>query len=261
MRKLSKQELRDTQLGLLDEIMGFCKAKNIRCMLAYGTLLGAVRHKGFIPWDDDLDVMMLRPDYEKFTRLFVDNERYGLKTTKNDSAYNYSFGRLYDKRTFNLIDKGQKKIYGVCIDVYPLDGAPDSMDDFQTQVRDLKKVTQKRNIICKFVAVFNSMHLFFLSNALLKSLPAIMKKREDIIRRHGSDSKMYCSCMSSSGTVRHLKSNLEATTTLFFEGKEYDVPCGYDAFLKEQYGNYMQLPPEEQRVPYHLGNYYWKDDE
>lgn len=258
MRKLTRQELRDTQVKILDEIHEFCNANNITYMLAYGTLIGAVRHKGFIPWDDDLDIMMPRPDYERFCLLYKDNENFGLLTIAKSPKYNLNFGRVYDKSTVNRVYDEKKTDYGVFVDVYPMDGAPDSSEEFKTQLSDLRLLTKQRNFVCKSIAWLYKFNMNFLADVLYSFLPGIMNKREGIILRYAYESHNYCSCISSSGTVRHIRRNLEETTMLPFEGKYYMAPKGYDSFLREYYGDYMKLPPEEQRVPYHLGNYYWK---
>lgn len=258
MKKLTRQELRDTQIRVLDEIDRFCKANNIKYMLAYGTLIGAIRHKGFIPWDDDVDVMMSRPEYEKFVHLYKETEEFGLKTNDNDPLYQFNFGRLYDKHTYNLIFEGKRQSYGVCIDIYPMDGAPDAEDEFQKQICDLRKLTKQRDIVYKIIALSYSKGIPFISKIVQSILSSIIKKRENVIQRYNYESCKYCSCISSSGIFRHVKKNIEETDCLPFEGKEYMVPKGYDAFLREYYGDYMKLPPEEQRIPYHGGNYYWK---
>lgn len=258
---MTRQEVRESQLRVLDELDNFCRLNNINYMLAYGTLIGAVRHKGFIPWDDDVDVMMTRSEYERFKKLYSESNMFGFKTTENDKTYNLSFGRLYDKSTVNLVYNGNKCYYGVFVDVYPMDDAPDSEEEFRQQVEDLKAITKWRNLLCNTIAVMYKYRLSFIADILYTILPSVMRSREKVVLRYNSDTKRYCSCIASSGSVRHLKSNIEQTTKLEFEGKEYMVPKGYDAFLKEYYGDYMKLPPEEQRIPYHLGNYYWKTDD
>lgn len=257
MNKLTRQEIRNIQIVILDEIDRFCRANNIKYMLAYGTLIGAVRHKGFIPWDDDVDVMMTRPEYEKFKKKYTDSADFGFISREIDPTYMFSFGRLYDKHTVKLLYGETKKEYGVCIDVYPMDGAPLSDSEFEQQVSEMKRLNNKRHLIAKIIAVMYKFHLSILSRPIYKIYGKLMDKKRLVIQRYKFEDEVFCACLASSGYVKHLSDNIRNVRELEFEGKKYFVPVGYDAFLREYYGDYMQLPPEDQRVPYHNSNYYW----
>lgn len=122
-KEITMEELRAIQLDILDKIHAFCTEHGIRYSLGGGTLLGAVRHKGYIPWDDDIDIMLPRPDYERFLKEFdgkyaeLNLQHYG-----NDNTCCIPFAKVYDNRTV-LIEKLQKS--GIYIDVFPIDGLPE----------------------------------------------------------------------------------------------------------------------------------------
>ncbi len=99
MKELLSDELKRIQLDILRNVHKFCLEHNINYSLAYGTLLGAVRHKGFIPWDDDIDIMMLRNDYDRFIKEYPESDEYGLCCFEKDTNYPYSFAKVQDKKT------------------------------------------------------------------------------------------------------------------------------------------------------------------
>ena len=118
MKKITPEEIKKIQLDLLIQFAEFCKKNNLYYCLAYGTLLGAIRHKGFIPWDDDIDVIMPRPDYEKFCKLVA--EKKIATSLQNNSTY--PFVKIIDTRTLVRERFAQKEEVGIWIDVFVLDG-------------------------------------------------------------------------------------------------------------------------------------------
>ena len=131
MEKLSLEELKKVELDILIWFADICEQEKLNYTLSYGTLLGAVRHKGFIPWDDDIDVAMPRPDYEKFIEYCNTHEtHYKLIDIHNDKGYNYLFAKVYDPNT-TIVEKYANRFkanYGVYIDIFPVDGFGDDLD-------------------------------------------------------------------------------------------------------------------------------------
>ena len=151
MQEISTEELKKIQLDILDEVTKFCEQKNIRMSLGYGTLLGAIRHKGYIPWDDDVDILMPYPDYKRFLKEFVGyKDNLIVQYMGNDSSYRFTFAKVYDNRTL-LLEKTIRT--GVYIDIYPVIGFPKEREDFEAFVsefrslyRPLKKMTFRYNL-------------------------------------------------------------------------------------------------------------------
>ena len=131
MRHLTLQELQQFSLDILKDVAGFCEKNNIRYSLGYGTMLGAVRPKGFIPWDDDVDIMMPREDYEKFRTIYK-SKLYSFIDSRNTPDCYIAFGRVCDtKKTLaSSCIPWVKKDVGVWIDIFPVDRVPDDKDTF-----------------------------------------------------------------------------------------------------------------------------------
>ena len=119
MKEIKNDELRTIQLDILQNVHDFCMKHDIKYTLAYGTLLGAVRHGGYIPWDDDIDIAMLRPDYERFMQEYK-NDIYKFTECRLDKDVHIGFGKVEDTRTI-VIEGGNTKNLGVSIDVFPID--------------------------------------------------------------------------------------------------------------------------------------------
>ena len=122
-KQIPADVIKEIELSILDYIDDVCKTNHIKYYLAYGTLLGAIRHKGFIPWDDDIDIYLLRDDYMKFVKIVNEqrNDRYEILSIYNDDSYNYEFAKVIDKRTaLNASNFIINKKEGVWVDVFPL---------------------------------------------------------------------------------------------------------------------------------------------
>ena len=123
MKEIYLEELRVIQLELLQQIADFCEKNNIKYFLAYGTLIGAIRHKGYIPWDDDIDIVMPRDDYDRFLELY--NEAYPFSKVVdmyNTKHYGFAFAKVHDVRTIIYETQYAQDSFGVFVDVFPIDG-------------------------------------------------------------------------------------------------------------------------------------------
>lgn len=252
--------IKEIELSILDYIDDVCKTNHIKYYLAYGTLLGAIRHKGFIPWDDDIDIYMPRKDYDKFIKLMASNieSHYRVLSIYNDSEYFYEFAKVVDCRT-RLITKNIKENQheGVWVDIFPLDDAPKFLRMAKWFLNCL--------VACRILSV----NLKFSPQKyprLLYPLWAVAKivgprpflKLSDRIARCGKSNE-YVGYMCSMGVSKYYfkKQWCEKTIMVDFEGKQYPAFEQYDEYLKYQYGNYMQLPPEDKRVS-HPMEAYWR---
>lgn len=257
-QEISLEERKQLQLQMLKEIDAFCKSHGIKYSLAFGTLLGAIRHKGFIPWDDDVDIIMPLPELLKLKKLFKSEsiEYCDVDTTK---YYSYAFSRLTSKRTFNK--KGLFiKEPGVSIDVYPIVSVPDAPsiknDVFWGRAQEL---FDRRMMYMKWGGrIFR-----FSPISVFPTYEKTMRLYRDYMLFHteyGSTNTYYVIAgpLDLRGKMTYDFDVFEEMTDVEFEGDFYPSISRYDDYLTLRYGDYMKLPPEDQRHPYHGGRFYWK---
>lgn len=265
MKEIDSKELRRLQLDILQRVHEFCMSHGIRYSLAYGTLLGAVRHGGYIPWDDDIDIAMLRPDYERFRKEFKDGI-YHFCDCRDDKEYNNGFGKVEDTRTL-VVEGGNTKNIGVNIDVFPIDDLYDSFEDsrrydrsfyFNRFVRLVK--ARQFSIIKKW---WKKPEVFLLKILFLPfGFHSLVLKDVIKAKSHVAPLSKYVGLVTdivfgSQGVIeRYIWSEFKP---ILFEGKEYMGVKDTDAYLRHEYGDYMKLPSKEQQVPKHdFYAIYWK---
>lgn len=263
-KTLTKDEIKSIQLDILQSIHQFCVDHQLRYSLAFGTLLGAVRHKGYIPWDDDLDIMMPRPDYDRFISEYQGtHEHYVVQTYKNDESYFLSLAKVYDNRTEQIIFPTKT---GVFVDIFPIDGLPDTEDEAKQYIDKYCKLifhdilyTCKNNAYRPGSKLINSIK-YLVKRILYPSRQRGIKKLDSLIQSCPYETSTHAGyAIVETGLKGYMKKEVfEHYIHLPFEGKEYYAISDYDTFLKKRYGNYMQLPPEEERVPGHEAEVYWK---
>lgn len=257
MRKIEIEELKDLQINILDAVHKCCKKNNINYWLDCGTLLGAIRHKGYIPWDDDIDVGMLRSDYEKFRKIFnTENERYVFMCPEDNSDFCYPHGKVLDTWTLLYEPDRQGRKIAVNIDIFVYDNAPKNE-------RILKRMYRMRDFYrgCNVARSQRKDYIpgikrkigFLLLKILLRPFP-----RNYFARKISDNSKKYANTIT--GRVGNFTSYskficessvFESFVDCMFENKLYSVPKGYDKWLRAFYGDYMKLPPVEKRVSSH----------
>ena len=255
MKELQIKEIKDIQNDILKVFASFCEANGISYYLAYGTLIGAIRHQGYIPWDDDIDVIMSRPDYDRFIGSFKD-ERYKVFCPEHDRTCPFTYGKLYDSLTSIKESTSRKYEIGLNIDIFILDGLP---SDECKSAKHVKKSSFWINILEIKKIAFNPQRKFIknVELFLLKAGTAIFPYtwvRNKIIainKEYSYYESNYCADLCYSGALRLNKSVFGSGASGTFEGREYAIPCGCDTWLREYYGDYMQLPPEEKRITHH----------
>lgn len=260
---------RESQLGAY-EILKFidevCRKNNLTYYLAYGTLIGAIRNHGIIPWDDDIDIMMPRDDYERFVSLFKKQNpilNFKLYDKRLIREYPHPIGRLSDVRYF--LDFKNEKDYGLglFVDIYPLDG-------LGNDIKYAKKIVHKTSKLASLCFLTSRKHFGRdNTNSLLKYIikfPAYL-----VANSLGNDffyrklkKYTYMNSYDSSKFIGDLNTSLDfkknngffskkdfGTIEIDFEDGKYFAPSGYDEILKMLYGDYMTPPPEDQRETHH----------
>ncbi|MGN0048190.1 MAG: phosphorylcholine transferase LicD [Bacteroides sp.] len=255
------EELKSIQLDVMQCVHDFCVENNIRYFLCGGTLIGAIRHDGYIPWDDDIDIYMPRPDYDKFMELFnQSNSVYRFVDFNVEEDYNLPFGKVYDTRT--IMDEYMYKTesFGVYIDVFPIDGIS-SITGIRKNMFLRKMLNTKKAKLGKTRSFFRN---FIMNLGKLVLLPfsarCIVKQIDKNSRkvRYGLTNKVAVFYGYGTREINDY-SNYSKAIKHKFEDREFYIPIGYDNYLHSVYGDYMQLPPENKRVSHHSYTAWWKD--
>ena len=262
MKEIQREELKEIMLAILKDVAAFCEENNLRYFLGYGTALGAVRHHGFIPWDDDVDIIMPRPDYEKFISSYnKDNRIYKVYSFPNDDNFLLPFAKVADERTDLMEFMYENEGVGVYIDIFPLDGMKD-----WNQVRKVKWLNrflntkkavlgQNRTIGKNIVIAIGKMVLVpFSTKSIVKKIISISKE----LPFDGSPViNMICSTSSERENFEcHVFSDY---VYMPFEDTKLRVPIDYKQYLKQCYGDFMQLPPEKERNTTHSFKAWWRE--
>ena len=261
------KKLRKSEIKILDEIVRICEKHNLKYFLMGGTLLGAVRHKGFIPWDDDLDIAMPRDDYEKFLDIAIEelSDDFEVDDIRTNENYNLIFAKIRLKNSLFLAGYCKEeyiKHNGIWVDVFPFDESKHNRDLFikmkWSHIRLLKAIYIRNTelVSMKKHHLTNFLQNFYKNVPQKKLNRRIYKKITSENHRKGN--KYYINYGSQYGVMKqtHLKTNLFPLKKITFEGKKYCVPNNYKEVLRTIYGdNYMQLPPKEKQIthnPYKL---------
>ncbi len=268
MRNIDSTELKKIQLDILRHVDSFCRQNHIKYFLCGGSMIGAVRHQGYIPWDDDIDIMMLRNDYERFIRLYMENDssNYHLHDYRLESEYTNPYVKIDDCRTI-LKEKSETPIknLGVNIDLFPIDTVPDDKRkqkkmffwfNFYLGIMDLKRV-----VPVKSRAWYKNLTLY-IAHFLLLPIPMkwlVRKLAQNALQYRGEESSYCAIALWGYGKKEiNLRSNWDNTIEMPFEDMLAPLPQGFDNYLTCVYGDYMQLPPKEKRKSHHIFQAWWK---
>ena len=257
-KKITMEEAKVIRLEILKELDSFCSSHNIRYYLAFGTLIGAIRHNGYIPWDDDVDVWMPRPDLDKFMEEYHSDGKYKLSHNRNPSdEHMWGFARLIDTRT--TMKLGSHSILGVNVELYPLDGFPEEGEKRNNFVRNLKylRAINSRMIVKVFGLVAENKWPF------KKIKLRVLQRFINYYTKFGSkysynESVDVVAIFDTPYKLKPFKRDWFGLGIKHkFETLELMVPVKFHEVLTTIYGDYMTPPPIEEQVPSHNGNYYW----
>ncbi|HOZ54116.1 MAG TPA: LicD family protein [Bacilli bacterium] len=271
MKKMSLEEIKKIELDMLKYLKKICDDNKLTYFLCGGTLLGAIRHQGFIPWDDDIDILMPQEDYIKLFEIFKNNINYDILTPYNSKDYYYFFSKIVDKRTvLNEIGLPKIKGMGVYIDIFPLYGlSKNNPEDFMNNVK-----LEFQNF------VFSKWKLYYADEIFLKRLFKMIiyfpkylflsktnwhVRKERILKMIEKYSFKYSEKIAFPLAKYGLKEILgkkvySKTVNVKFEDEYFSAPIGYDEYLSNLYGDYMKLPPVEKRKTHHHFDAYWKEN-
>lgn len=258
-------ELKRIELGILEDIHNYCTLNGISYFLWGGTLLGAIRHDGFIPWDDDIDIAMPRNDYVRFMENYK-SDRYKQYCCERNKDYPYCFGKVIDTYTFKKETVRSNIQMGVDVDIFPIDDCFESCFS-QRCLRKRRSIIfkwsqlafqgGKSDLVKKFVksALRMIISLSGSTNGYANELNRLCEEKDVL-----PDKKML---FADSNIKKPLKLNaawVETQMLHIFEDREFYIPVDYDSVLRTCYGDYMKFPPEEKRVTHHGFKAYWREE-
>lgn len=272
MKEISYEKSKKIILDILLEFHRFCRKENLRYSLYAGTLIGALRHQGFIPWDDDIDVLMPREDYERLFCVYPASqhpEYLKLNDSRTTKGYFYPFMKLEDTRTL-MIGKGKEKFrMGLHIDIFPLDGMPKS--------NIMGNAYLYLHRMFRHITTLASLHLRVKDRSLPKQLFLLIFKiitlgtkssywnkiSHWLARRYPWEKSQWAGNVIWGYCTKEKVPSIyyQGNQSVSFESFQFDAIGNADGYLRCVYGDYMTPPPPEKRIPEHLsqGEVYIKD--
>ena len=254
-------ELQSRLLEIMRYFHSVCVENNIRYYVLGGTCLGAVRHKGFIPWDDDIDVGMPRCDYDRLIAILKksNHPKYCVEAPGDAPDFVYSYAKLYDATTTLVENTRYRVSRGIYLDLFPLDGAGDSPED---AYRHFKKIERYHYYKNTKVCALNPGRKMYKNLAILagRCIPECIfgwrwarKKSEELCASRPYDDYAYIGNMYGNWRFREVvpREVFGEPKLYAFEDMQVCGPQDADTYLTTMYGNYMQLPPVEKRVTHH----------
>ncbi len=271
MKKIELKEQKKIMIELLEYFDKVCRENDIKYSLIGGSLIGAIRHKGIIPWDDDIDVILLKSEYLKLIQILenMNDSRYKLLTINNCRGYNFPFPKLVDKRTFVVEPRllNQIKEYGIFIDIFSYSNTSNSE---KIRIKDFKKIKLLNSMMSRTKLDFKDdgfkQNFLRLNKNILSKIIGyrnIIKFLNNIYNKYNNVDTDY---VVSNWPVYNINKEVQKSkniieyTDVEFENMKIMIFKNYDEILRTTFGNYMQLPPENQRKAHGLIAY-WRDND
>lgn len=256
--EMTLDEIKHAELRILQHFKEFCERHSINYFISNGTLLGAIKYGGFIPWDDDIDVFVPRQEYERLIELYEDSEKYVLFSYERNKNFYFPFAKLCDMETLKIengVDNGT--VMGLDIDIFPLDYWGGSVAESKKKLRKMKnnltklslsKMKFSKNIISNII----KWPIIFLFRSIGSS--RYTRKMIHMASRVTSKDIGFSGCVvwPIYGDKEIVPSTVfEKTTEVVFEGGHFPAPTGYDMYLRSLYGDYKNDPPEDKQCTHH----------
>ena len=268
MQELSLADKKRLSFQILCDLDALCHRHNITYYLAYGSLIGAIRHKGFIPWDDDIDLWIPISEYEHFLEVVKNETNYVVLDHIHDIGWSRGFSKVSDKDTIVFHDSEKhrtKSRYGVSVDIFPLFGV-------KKDASWCNRVLKTRNRIVYLqryrLGVYRKKSISAIFKAIISKVLILLKKdemyyKQKLLRLELTESNsQQVGCIISVYKTKdiHDVSCFSETVKVEFEGKMFSAPIGYDRVLRDIYGDYLKLPPIENRVSHGAEHAFWKSE-
>ena len=264
MNEADKRKAQLLMIKILQEVHRICTENGIKYFLHFGTLIGAVRHNGFIPWDDDIDVGMLRPDYERFLQIVKNKlgEDFLVQNSANDKGFAYCFSKIMLKDTVWIEQSSvrtNKKYNGIYIDVFPFDKVP-ADEQQRTKFYEVCRLVNYFTL-CKYKINEQKMtdNHALLKKAFVAMVPKFVfyRVRNHIFKKFMGLGSDYLISGLWNKTVKHPLPETFYTDLMLhkFETSEFYIPSHYHEVLTAFFGDYMKLPPESERVTHGIIKY------
>ena len=269
MKEMTLKEIQAVSLEILKDVHEFCLKNDIKYTLQGGTLLGAIRHNGFIPWDEDIDIAMPRPDYERFCQTYASENGYQLICRHNSECY-VMYARVCEmKKTLVRCDviPWIKTDTGIWIDVFPLDGAEDDYEKATKRINSIQKVFSDTFPVRASYVKFSRARwivpkLKLIVKRILYHNSRIFDKYDKMCKEiQYGETEHYCNIAFLGYGMKeyHRTAVIDKCILHRFEDSDFYIMQGYDEALHEKYGDYMKLPPIEERKPLlKYSKFYWK---
>ena len=275
MKEMTTREVQLVSLEILKDVHEFCVKNDIKYSLSGGTLLGAIRHNGFIPWDDDVDIQMPRPDYDRFIHTYVSPKYkvYSRELTEFEKkCMTYAYARVCEMdKTF--VDTGVRpwilEDTGIWIDILPCDGIPSEYKEakrhfkrFRKLLRPVyllgfknsswEKIKKGTSVTAKIRYVIEKLMSGMVSENSYDKMLAVKKRYDYTMSEY-----FFTTSRRGLGELQPRK-NMEKFELHQFEDAEFYIMSGYEANLTSLYGDYMAIPPENKRISHGVNHYYWR---
>ncbi|HAT4246479.1 TPA: LicD family protein [Clostridium perfringens] len=265
-KEVSNEQLKLIGIEILKYIDELCEKNSIDYFINFGTLIGAIRHQGFIPWDDDIDICMERSEYERFLKIIKEENKYRLINSSTQNYYYNNFSRICDKKTYlTFYNIPNIENMGVFVDVFPLDNIPQNINKKEEMFKKIYELSDeiyyslplkwyktlgiKRKIKMYLYKIFNKNLNYF---NLINQMDKIMKEY------NGKTDILSCLCLPDD-RMTFTKKEYSGRIRVKFENIEVNAPLNYDMILRKLYGDYMKMPREIEQISLHHFKVYWKE--